>query len=112
MSFRSRWERNISIVLDEMVARGEIRGWTYEEDEFAFTAIKRGVRFYKPDFRLDYGDSESAIFWEVKGLMDQKSATALDRMRRYYPDVVVLVVGKEQYLKFKSEFGDHPEWED
>jgi hypothetical protein len=99
-------------VLDAMKERGEIRDWVYEEDEFFFEKIRRGVRFYKPDFRLDYFGGEPSVYFEVKGFMDKKSATALDRMRRYYPETTVLVVGKEQYMKYKAEFGDHPDWED
>lgn len=100
----------MSLVLTAMQERGDISGWQYESTEFSFP-VKRGRRFYKPDFTVDYGDRIGVKYWEVKGHMDKDSATALKRMAKYFPAVTVLIVGKKEYAEFSSEFGDLPNWE-
>lgn len=107
---RSKWEANVARVLNAMRDRGDIVGWVYEPCEFAFP-VKRGTRFYKPDFAVDYGPAIGNKYWEVKGLMQQKDVTALSRMAKYFPDVAVLIVGKKEYDEFQSEFGDLVNWE-
>ena len=73
-----------------MIQQGRVVAWQYEAEEFWFDGITRGVRSYKPDFRVELPDG-SIEFHEIKGWMDAKSRTALDRMKRYHPDVVVKV---------------------
>lgn len=107
--YRSRWELNVSLWLTELKARGEILGWKYEDAEFEFAGIKRGTRFYKPDFHVFEADRE--YFIEVKGFMDAKSVTALQRMARYHPQVKILVLDKKRYAEIASEFGDLEGWE-
>ena len=107
---RSRWEANISRVLNVLQSRGDIVGWKYEPCEFQFP-VKRGTRFYKPDFAVDYGGDVGTIYWEVKGLMASKDVTALTRMAKYHPSVIVLIVGKKEYEEFESEFGYLENWE-
>lgn len=107
--FRSRWEANYARALNAMKARGDIVDWFYEDREFAFKGIKRGTRFYKPDFRIVTKDRE--YFVEVKGHLDSKSVTALARMAKYYPDVLVLLLDKYRYAEIESEFGNLEGWE-
>lgn len=92
-----------------MKDRGDIIEWFYEDREFEFKNIKRGTRFYKPDFRVAEKDKE--YFLEVKGLMQQKDVTTLSRMARQYPEVTILIVDSKKYAEFESEFGDLPNWE-
>ena len=107
---RSSWENNFCLILNAMKERGEIFSWKYEPREFAFP-VKRGTRFYKPDFEVIYEEGGIARYFEIKGLMQEKDVTALSRMARYYPEVEVLIVGKKEYQEFESQYGDLPHWE-
>lgn len=100
MYFRSAWEANYARYLNWLQARGEIERWEYEPETFWFLSIKRGVRSYKPDFRV--WERGKSYLVEVKGWMDPKSKTKLKRMKKYYPDVRVDVVGARQYAQIKS----------
>lgn len=91
---RSRMEANYARYLKWLHARGDIADWAYEADTFEFP-VKRGTRFYTPDFKITERNGR-VVYHEVKGYMDAKSATQLKRMAKYYPEVVVLVVDKEQ----------------
>src|SRR3990167_6016438 len=62
--------------------------WDYECKTFWFEKIKRGVRSYTPDFYLK---SENE-YHEVKGWMDTRSITKLKRMKKYYPEVKMVVI--------------------
>lgn len=107
---RSTWEANCARVLTEMKNRGEIVSWEYEPVEFTFP-VKRGTRFYRPDFAVHYDCSGPPIYWEVKGLMGRKDITSLTRMAKYYPNVTVLIVGKKEYAEFESQYGTLDYWE-
>ena len=93
---RSSWEMNYAVYLDFLVIKKEILDWEYETDTFWFEKIKRGVRSYTPDFKvtLNSGDIE---FHEVKGWMDAKSKTKLNRMRIYHPKVVMKLIDGKVY---------------
>lgn len=53
----------------------------YEPKEFEFKGIKRGNRFYKPDFYLPKYDR-----WiEVKGWFNDCDKTKIRRFKKYYP---------------------------
>lgn len=107
--FRSTWEANVARWLNALQLRGDILEWQYEPLDFEFKGIKRGVRFYKPDFFIKEPDREYYI--EVKAFMDSKSITALARMARQYPQVTVLIMDKKKYAEIESEFGHLPGWE-
>lgn len=92
---RSAWEANYARYLNWLQARGEIERWEYEPETFWFEKIKRGVRSYKPDFRIY--ESGSTYYVEVKGWMDPKSATKLRRMAKYHPGTEVRLVDEAQY---------------
>lgn len=100
MYFRSSWEANYARYLNWLQARGEIDGWEYEPETFWFERIKRGVRSYKPDFRIH--EKGKSYFVEVKGWMDPRSATKLKRMKKYHPHVEVRVVGAKEYRAISS----------
>lgn len=102
--FRSRWEANWARYLNWLQELGEIQEWDYECQEFEFHEIKRGVRFYLPDFKVTNKDG-SVEFHEVKGQMTANSKTKLARMRRYYPDVVVKIIDEDAYRSIAREVG-------
>jgi len=61
--------------------------WKYEPVEYFFNKIKRGQRYYKPDFVLYYLDTYFLI--EVKGFFRRNDKTKLRRFKKYYPEEFV-----------------------
>jgi len=102
---RSSWEANFARYLNWMKERNEIKKWEYEADTFDFP-IKRGVRFYTPDFKVWENDG-SIIYYEIKGWMTQRGATAIKRFRKYYPEEKLILIEKKEYnaiVKWKRLF--------
>lgn len=102
--FRSSWEPNYALYLDFLVKQGEIKSWEYETDTFWFEKIKRGVRSYKPDFKVFKNDG-TFEYHEVKGYMDAKSNTKMRRMKKYYPNVKLVLIDKDCYKDIKNKVG-------
>ncbi len=103
--FRSRWEANYARYLNLLKSRGEIFAWEFEAETFWFITIKRGVRSYCPDFKIwEKADSEP-YYIEVKGWMDAKSKTKLDRMARYFPRIKIVLVDEKAYNSIKKNLG-------
>ena len=94
--FRSRWEANYARYLEWLKGRGEILDWEFEPETFWFEKIKRGVRSYKPDFRVFECDGSSKLH-EVKGWMCPRSKTTLKRMAKYYPDHPITLIDAKAY---------------
>ncbi|MCZ2078936.1 MAG: DUF1064 domain-containing protein [Bryobacterales bacterium] len=94
---RSGWEANWARYLNWLKEHGDVVEWEYEPETFEFKTIKRGVRFYTPDFRVAFADGH-VEYHEVKGWMDKKSQTKLKRMAKYYPDVPVVLIDRAAYL--------------
>lgn len=109
--FRSAWEANYARYLNWLVARGQIARWEYEPDTFVFEAIKRGSRFYTPDFKV-YGNDGRFEYHEVKGYMDQRSATKLKRMAKYYPEVRIVLIDRPVYQSIAKSKALFAGWED
>lgn len=87
--FRSSWEANYARYLNFMGIE-----WKYEPEEFEFEKIKRGTRFYTPDFYLP----EKNQWIEVKGWFRDKDKIKLKRFKKYYPDEfskLVLLIEKK-----------------
>lgn len=99
--FRSKWEANYALYLDWLKQKDEIKKWTYEEDTFWFEQIKRGVRSYKPDFKI-YNNDKSYEYHEVKGWMDARSKTKIKRMAKYYPDTKLILIQEKEYNAIKK----------
>lgn len=93
--FRSSWEANYARYLTWLQAQGVIRSWEFEPETFEFP-IRKGQRFYVPDFRVTEADG-SVSYHEVKGWMDPRSATKLRRMAKYHPEVRIVLIGKDEY---------------
>jgi len=102
--FRSSWEANYALYLNFLINKKQIKGWEYEKDTFWFEKIKRGIRSYKPDFKI-YNNNETIEYHEVKGWMDKKSKTKLNRMRIYYPDIKLILIDSECYRNLKNQIG-------
>lgn len=102
--YRSRWEANYARYLEWLKQNGEIVEWQHEPETFWFEAIKRGVRSYKPDFRV-WEVGGKSILHEVKGWMDARSKTTLKRMAKYHPAETVIVIREKQYNEIARKVG-------
>lgn len=96
--FRSGWEKKYAFYLQFLTEKSLIEKWEHEPMTFWFEKIKRGVRSYKPDFKV-YRKDNSHYWVEVKGYMDSRSLTKLKRFKKYYPDEEIIVVDKEWFKK-------------
>ena len=102
--FRSSWEANIARYFNFVGTK-----WEYEPKTFVFDTIKRGSVSYTPDFYLPEEDR-----WvEIKGWMDKKSITKLNRFKKYYPEefLKLEVIGAEEYKAYKKYERLIPGWE-
>jgi len=104
MYFRSKWEANYALYLDFLVSKNLIKSWEYEADVFMFEEIKLGTRSYRPDFKV-YTNDGYFEYHEVKGYMDNKSKTKLKRMRKYYPEIRLLLIDSDCYNDIKKKVG-------
>lgn len=108
---RSSWEANYARYLNWLVSINEIKKWEYEPDEFEFKNIKRGTRFYIPDFKI-FNNDGSIEYHEVKGYMDKKSITKLKRMTKYYPEIKVIIIDRDVYYAIARQIKNLiPNWE-
>ena len=110
MYVRSSWEANYARYLNFLVEKKKILRWEYEVDTFEFTGIKRGTRFYTPDFKVFENDG-SIIYHEVKGYMDQRSKTKLKRMAKYYPQTKIILIQGRELKEIKNKVGRLLNWE-
>lgn len=101
--FKSAWEANIACYFEYLKSLGEIKDWEYEPITFWFEKIKRGVRSYKPDFKIIKPDN-SFYYVEVKGWMDSKSKTKLNRMRIYYPNIEMVLIDSKKYAEISKNY--------
>lgn len=108
---RSSWEANYCRYLNWLIKMGEIKSWEYEPDTFEFEKIKRGSRFYTPDFKI-YENDGRIIYHEIKGWMDPKSKTKLKRMAKYYPEIKIILIDKDAYYAIAKQVKNFiPHWE-
>jgi hypothetical protein len=94
MYFRSKWEANVALYLDFLKKQGNIKDWKFENKWFVFDKIRHGTTRYLPDFEVTNNDG-SVEYWEVKGYMDSRSKTKLKRMKKYYPEVKLVLIDGE-----------------
>ena len=106
---RSSWEANYARYLKWSKKRGDIKDWKYEQDTFSFP-VKRGTRFYTPDFKVWENDGR-ITYHEVKGRMTQKGRTALKRMEKYYPETTIILIDKNYYKSLCQFARLIPNWE-
>jgi len=84
-------EANYAKRLQFLKENGQILEYEHEPKVFYFEKIKRGIRAYKPDFRVDYPDGTHE-WHEVKGYMDKASETKIKRFQQYYPEEKLVVI--------------------
>lgn len=107
---RSKWEANVARLFNHSIYKKWINHWQYEPDTFEFP-IKRGTRFYTPDFKVVWANGNCSYI-EVKGRMDSRSQTQLSRMEKYYPDVIINIIGQREYTELSKLYQDQIEhWE-
>ena len=94
--FRSAWEANYARYLEFLKQHGHIEAWEHEPQRFQFGGIKRGTRDYLPDFRVTVPGG-SIEYHEVKGWMTPKSKTQLKRMKKYHPEVIMILIDAPRY---------------
>ena len=104
MFFRSSWEANYARYLNWLIVHNQILRWEFEPQTFWFEGIKRGTMSYLPDFKV-YNHDGSNYFVEVKGYMDAKSKTKLSRMKKYHPNVKIVLIRSKQYRKIERNHG-------
>lgn len=111
--FRSSWEANYARYLNFLVKQKKILKWEYEPDTFIFHEVKRGIRSYKPDFKIWENEFSEPYFVEVKGWMDNRSKTKLKYMEKYYPEIKISIVGQAEYKAIRESIRKIiPGWED
>lgn len=101
--YRSRWEANYARYLQMLKERGEISNWLHEPDTFWFDGILRGTRSYLPDFKVFHNDGRIE-YHETKGWMDQRSRTQQKRMKKYHPEVVIVLIQQKEYTILEKQF--------
>jgi len=90
----------------------DIERWEFEADTFEFKKIRKGVRFYTPDFKVTFKDGHIE-YHEVKGWDYPRGKTARKRMQKYYPHIKLLLVERDFFRAVRAK-GFHrliPNWE-
>lgn len=101
--FRSKWEANLARWLNHLIECSVVNSWEYEPKEFVFAGERRGPgQFYRPDFLIKYEDGREE-YWEVKAYLDAVSKTKLKRMKKHFPEKVVLVIDRGAYLSVEKD---------
>jgi hypothetical protein len=111
--FRSRYEANYARYLNFLIKQGsDIVSWEFEPDTFEFKKIKRGTRFYTPDFKVKFKDSHIE-YHEVKGWDYPKGRTARKRFAKYYPQFKLVLIDSDWFKTIRKQGIDKliPEWE-
>jgi hypothetical protein len=98
---RSRWEANVAAYLQYLKESELITDWEHEAEEYRFEAIKRGVMSYLPDFKVTRLNGSFYLI-EVKGYMDDKSKTKLNRMKKYFPDIFIDLIEAKRYKQLEE----------
>jgi len=102
--FRSAWEANIARYFNLLGIK-----WEYEPKEFVFQDVQRGCISYTPDFYLPDEDR-----WvEVKGWMDKKSITKLNRFKKYFLEEFnkLEIIDEGRYKTIEKNKSLIPGWE-
>jgi len=102
--YRSRWEANYARYLEWLKKIGEIKEWEHEPKTFWFEGVKRGTVSYLPDFRVTEANG-STEYHEVKGWMDDRSKTKLKRMKKYHPQVKLVLIDAKAYKALSKKIG-------
>jgi hypothetical protein len=100
---RSTWEANWSRSLNY-----EGIPWEYECKRFILERADKSKYTYCPDFHI----LGTAIWYEVKGYMNEKSKKQIKLFKEQYPNETLIVIGKEEYKRMAETYKDLiPNWE-
>ena len=110
--FRSSWEANYARYLNFLRRNGEFFEWRFEPDTFEFKKIKKGTRFYTPDFKLTFEDGHIE-YHEVKGWDYPRGRTQRKRFAKYYPHLKLVLIDQDWFKAIKKQGIDKliPNWE-
>lgn len=107
---RSSWEANVARWLKWRVEKGEIAAWEYEPTTWVFPNVTRGPVCYTPDFLIRHLDG-SEEYLEVKGRETSRDRSKWRRVRQFYPDIKLTIMGSEEYRDLCLEHGGISQWE-
>lgn len=103
MFFRSSYEANYARYLNYVIVNGsDIIKWEYEPDTFEFKKIKRGTRFYTPDFKIHLKNGHIE-YHEVKGWDYPKGKTSRKRFAKYYPHLKLILIDGDFFKALKRQ---------
>ncbi len=111
--FRSNYEANYARLLNFFIENGgDIVSWEFEPDTFEFKSIKKGTRFYTPDFKVVFNDGHIE-YHEVKGWDYPKGITARKRFAKYFPHLKLVLINGDYFKAIKKQGIDKliPSWE-
>jgi len=111
--FRSSYEANYARYLNFLIKNNcDIERWEFEPQTFEFSKIKKGTRFYTPDFKIYFKDGH-VEYHEVKGWDYPKGKTARKRFAKYYPHLKLILIDEEFFRGVKHQGMDKliPGWE-
>ena len=97
--FRSTAEYRYALTLQLRLIAGDIREWQYEPRFFEFP-VKHGTTRYKPDFLIIEKDG-SETWVEIKGYLQPKDRTKMNRMKKYYPDVRLHLLSSKDFTNIQ-----------
>ena len=95
--YRSKAEYRYACYLQWLKQQGAIVSWSHEPKTFWFEGIRRGTVSYKPDFLVVERNSHHWV--EVKGYMDARSKTKINRFKRYFPEEQLIVIDSKWYKR-------------
>lgn len=111
--FRSRYEANYARYLNFIIQNDKsITRWEFEPETFEFKKIKKGTRFYTPDFKVYFSDGHLE-YHEIKGWDYPKGRTARKRFAKYFSHLTLLLINSEWFRAIKKQGLNKliPEWE-
>ncbi len=109
--YRSKWEANYARYLQLLKEHKQIKDWQHEPKTFWFENIKRGVRSFLIDFRVELLSGKEE-WHECKGWMDARSATKIKRMAKYYPEIKLRVIDSKWFAENNKKLkGIIKDWE-
>lgn len=109
--FRSKWERNYARYLQLLKESNQIADWSHEPHIFWFEGVSRGTNNYTPDYKVELLNG-SFEYHEVKGYETSKDRTKYRRMKKYYPQVKLRVIGADWFKENNKKLrGIIKEWE-
>jgi hypothetical protein len=109
---RSSWEANYARYLNLLMKMGVVERWEYEPETFWFEGIRRGATCYRPDFRVKFKGDPKPEYIEIKGWIVAKDHVKWKRMKKYHPDIKLVIVKAKQYYALANKWASAiPNWE-